>query len=108
MAEPACPGCEARDAEIACAAFEAPLALGTVSHPEAQTSAARAAPHAEAPEAVLKALLGTDVIGLVCSDRRSAYDKWPVWRRRIRWATSQEGFPVPHLRPLGHLSEIDT
>ena len=41
--------------EIAEALFEVPLALGTVSHLEAQMSAALAAPHAEALEAVRQA-----------------------------------------------------
>ncbi len=41
--------------EIAEAVFEAPLALGTVSHLEGQMSAALAAPHAEALEAVRQA-----------------------------------------------------
>src|SRR5437588_735272 len=31
----------------------------------------------------LKALLGTDVIGFVTSDRWAVYDKWPLWRRQI-------------------------
>ena len=41
--------------EIAEAVFEVPLALGTVSHLEGQMSAALAAPHAEALEAVRRA-----------------------------------------------------
>ncbi len=112
--------------EIAEAVFEVPPALGTVSHLEQQMSAAPAAPHAEAPEAVrrdtvkhvdetgwkqagqkrrlwpaatqtvaafaiavgrgftaLKALLGTDAIGFLCSDRWAVYDKWPLWRRQV-------------------------
>jgi transposase len=121
--------------EIAEAVFEAPLALGTVSHLEAQMSAALAPAHAEALAAVraadvkhvdetgwkeagqrrwlwlaatatvavfliharrnfgaLKALLGTGVIGILCSDRWSVYDKWPVWRRQICWAHLKRDF----------------
>jgi transposase len=121
--------------EIAEAVFEVPLALGTVSHLEAQASAALAAAHAEALEAVraapvkhvdetgwkragqrrwlwlaatsavaafsiqvgrgfraLKALLGTDVIGLLCSDRWPVYDKWPVFRRQVCWAHLKRDF----------------
>jgi transposase len=112
-----------------------PLALGTVSHLEAQMSAALAAPHAEALEAVrqaevkqvdetgwkqagqrrwlwlaatpsvavfliharrgfqaLRALLGSGVIGYLCSDRWSAYDRWPVWRRQVCWAHLKRDF----------------
>ena len=121
--------------EIAEAVFEVPLALGTVSHLEGQMSAALAAPHAEALEAVrraavkyvdetgwkmagqrrwlwlaatstvaaflicvgrgfaaLKALLGTDVIGFLTSDRWAVYDKWPLWRRQICWAHLKRDF----------------
>jgi transposase len=121
--------------EIAEAVFGVPLALGTVSRLEAQTSAALAAPHAEALEAVraapvkhvdetgwkragqrrwlwlaatsavaafsiqvgrgfraLKALLGTDVIGFLASDRWSVYDKWPVFRRQVCWAHLKRDF----------------
>lgn len=121
--------------EIAEAVFEVPLALGTVSHLEQQMSAALAAPHAEALEAVrqaqvkhvdetgwkqagqrrwlwlaataglavflihvgrgfraLKALLGTDVIGFLTSDRWAVYDKWPVWRRQVCWAHLKRDF----------------
>jgi transposase len=121
--------------EIAEAVFEVPLALGTVSHLEAQMSAALAAAHAEALEAVrqakvkhvdetgwkqagrrrwlwlaatstvaaflihigrcfqaLKALLGTDVIGFLCSDRWRVYDRWPLGRRQICWAHLKRDF----------------
>jgi transposase len=121
--------------DIAEAVFEVPLALGTVSHLEAQMSAALAAPHAEALAAVrqaavkhvdetgwkeagqrrwlwlaatagvavfliharrgfqaLRALLGGDVIGYLCSDRWSAYDRWPVWRRQVCWAHLKRDF----------------
>jgi transposase len=124
-------GCE----EIAAAVFEAPLALGTVSHLEAQMSAALAVPHDEALQAVrraevkhvdetgwkqagqkrwlwlaatatvaafliqvgrgftaLKALLGTDVIGFLCSDRWAVYDQWPRWRRQVCWAHLKRDF----------------
>jgi len=112
--------------EIAEAVFEVPVALGTVSHLEEQMSAALAAPHAAALEAVrraeakhvdeagrkqagqrrwlwlaatatvaaflvhvgrgfaaLKARLGRGVIGILCSDRWSVYDKWPLYRRQV-------------------------
>jgi len=121
--------------EIAEAVFEVPLALGTVSHLEAQMSAALAAPHAEALQAVrqaavkhvdetgwkqagqkrwlwlaattrlavfliharrgfqaLRALLGGGVLGYLCSDRWSVYDKWPVWQRQICWAHLKRDF----------------
>jgi transposase len=120
---------------IAEAVFEVPLALGTVSHLEAQMSAALAAPHAEALAAVrqaavkhvdetgwkqagqrrwlwlaatagvavfliharrgctaLRALLGGGVLGYLCSDRWSAYDRWPVWRRQVCWAHLKRDF----------------
>jgi transposase len=121
--------------EVAEAVLEVPLALGTISHLEGQMSAALAAPHAAALEAVrlaevkhvdetgwkqagqrrwlwlaatarlavflvhvgrgfvaLKALLGTGVIGVLCSDRWSAYDKWPVWCRQVCWAHLKRDF----------------
>jgi transposase len=121
--------------EIAEAIFDVPVALGTVSHLEAQMSAALAAPHAEALDAVrradvkhvdetgwkqagqrrwlwvaatsavaaflihasrgfkaLKALLGTDVTGYLCSDRWAVYDKWPLGRRQVCWAHLNRDF----------------
>jgi transposase len=120
---------------IAEAVFEVPLALGTVSHLEAQMSAALAAPHAEALAAVrqaavkhvdetgwkqagqkrwlwlaatarlavfliharrsfqaLKALLGSDGVGYLCSDRWSVYDRWPLARRQLCWAHLKRDF----------------
>jgi transposase len=121
--------------EIAEAVFEVPVALGTVSHLEAQMSAAlapahtealtvvRAAPvkhvdetgwkeagqkrwlwlaatasvavfliHARRNFAALKALLGTGVIGFLCSDRWSVSANWPVERRQICWAHLKRDF----------------
>lgn len=121
--------------EVAEAVFEVPVALGTVSHLEEQMSAALAAPHAAALEAVrqaavkhvdetgwkqagqrrwlwlaatttvaaflihvgrgfaaLKALLGHDVLGILCSDRWSVYDKWPLYRRQVCWAHLKRDF----------------
>ena len=40
----------------------------------------------------LKALLGTDVIGFLTSDRWAVYDKWPRWRRQICWAHLKRDF----------------
>jgi transposase len=42
--------------------------------------------HARRSFAALKALLGTDVIGFLTSDRWSVYDKWPLLRRQLCWA----------------------
>jgi transposase len=121
--------------EIAEAVFEVPLALGTISHLETQISAALAAPHAEALEAVrqaavkhvdetswkqagrrcwlwlaatpavaafliharrgfqaLKALLGLEVLGFLCSDRWSVYAQWPLFRRQVCWAHLKRDF----------------
>lgn len=121
--------------EVAADLFDVPLSLGTVSHLEAQMSAALAAPHAEALEAVrqaavkhvdetgwkqagqrrwlwlaatatvavfliharrsfaaLKALLGSGVVGFLCSDRWSVYDNWPVARRQVCWAHLKRDF----------------
>ncbi len=121
--------------EVAEAVFDVPLALGTVSHLEAQMSAALAPAHAEALQAVraapvkhvdetgwkqagarrwlwlaatataavflvharrgfvaLKALLGSDVIGFLCSDRWAVYDAWPLGRRQVCWAHLKRDF----------------
>jgi transposase len=40
----------------------------------------------------LKALLGTDVIGFLTSDRWAVYDKWPLWRRQVCWAHLKRDF----------------
>jgi transposase len=48
--------------------------------------------HARRGFAALRALLGTGVIGFLCSDRWAAYDKWPVWRRQICWAHLKRDF----------------
>jgi transposase len=48
--------------------------------------------HARRGFAALKALLGTGVIGFLTSDRWSAYDKWPLWRRQVCWAHLKRDF----------------
>jgi transposase len=48
--------------------------------------------HARRGFAALKALLGTDVIGRLCSDRWAVYDKWPVGRRQVCWAHLKRDF----------------
>ena len=40
----------------------------------------------------LKALLGCDVIGILCSDRWSVYNNWPLYRRQICWAHLKRDF----------------
>jgi transposase len=40
----------------------------------------------------LKALLGTDVIGFLCSDRWAVYDRWPLWRRQVCGAHRKRDF----------------
>jgi transposase len=40
----------------------------------------------------LKSLLGCDVLGILCSDRWSVYDKWPLYRRQICWAHLKRDF----------------
>src|SRR5207237_2672555 len=40
----------------------------------------------------LKRLLGTDVIGFLCSDRWAVYDKRPLWRRQVCWAHLKRDF----------------
>jgi transposase len=48
--------------------------------------------HARRSFAALKALLGTDVIGFLTSDRWSVYDKWPLLRRQLCWAHLKRDF----------------
>jgi transposase len=121
--------------EIADDVFQAPIALGTVSNLEQEMSAALAAPHQEALEAVraaavkaadetswkrqgklcwlwaaatataavfvihakrsalgLVALLGSEIQGILCSDRWSVYDRVPAERRQICWAHLKRDF----------------
>jgi transposase len=121
--------------EIAEDVFQAPIALGTVSNLEQEMSAALAAPHQEAIEAVqaaavksadetswkrqgklcwlwaaatttvavfviharrsalgLAAILGTEIQGILCSDRWGVYDRVPAARRQICWAHLKRDF----------------
>lgn len=121
--------------EIAATVFEAPIALGTVANLEQEVSAALAAPHQEAVEAVraaevkhadetgwklagrlcwlwgaatagvaafvihakrsaaaLAVLLGTEIQGILCSDRWGVYDQVPAERRQICWAHLKRDF----------------
>jgi transposase len=121
--------------EIADAVFTAPIALGTVANLEQEVSAALAAPHQEAVQAVqaaavkhadetswkrraklcwlwaaatarvvafvihskrsaagLMALLGTEIHGVLCSDRWGVYDRVPATRRQICWAHLKRDF----------------
>jgi transposase len=121
--------------EIAANVFAAPVSLGTVANLEQQVSAALAAPHREALQAVraaqvkhadetswklkgalrwlwaaatatavafvihtrrgaagLTALLGSEIGGLVCSDRWGAYRRLPAERRQVCWAHLQRDF----------------
>jgi transposase len=121
--------------EVAEAIFHAPIALGTVANLEQEMSAALAAPHAEALEAVrqaeikhadetswklagklcwlwaaassgvavfvihaqrgalgLAAILGTEIHGILCSDRWSAYNQVPPGRRQVCWAHLKRDF----------------
>jgi transposase len=121
--------------EIAANVFAAPVSLGTVANLEQQVSAALAAPHQEALQAVraaavkhadetswklkgalrwlwaaatatavafvvharrgaagLTALLGSELQGLVCSDRWAAYRLLPAGRRQLCWAHLKRDF----------------
>jgi transposase len=48
--------------------------------------------HARRSFQALKALLGSDVIGFLCSDRWPVYDHWPLLRRQICWAHLKRDF----------------
>jgi len=48
--------------------------------------------HAGRGFAALRALLGTDVIGWLTTDRWAVYDKWPLWRRQVCWAHLKRDF----------------
>jgi transposase len=121
--------------EIAEDVFQAPIALGTVCNLEKEMSAALAAPHQEAVEAVraaavksadetswkrqgklcwlwaaatatvavfviharrsalgMAAILGTEIQGILCSDRWGVYDQVPAERRQICWAHLKRDF----------------
>jgi transposase len=121
--------------EIAEDVFQAPIALGTVCNLEQEMSAALAAPHQEAIEAVRAAavksadetswkrqgrlcwlwaaatttvaafviharrsrlglitILGTEIQGILCSDRWGVYDCVPAARRQICWAHLKRDF----------------
>lgn len=121
--------------EIAEAVFDAPVALGTVAKLEQEVSAALAAPHQEALDAVraapvkhadetswklagklcwlwaaasagvaafvvharrnaaaLAALLGTEIHGILCSDRWHTYSCVPEQRRQVCWAHLKRDF----------------
>jgi transposase len=121
--------------EIAEDVFQAPIALGTVCNLEKEMSAALAAPHQEAIEAVraaavksadetswkrqgklcwlwaaatataavfviharrsalgMVAILGTEIQGILCSDRWGVYDQVPAARRQICWAHLKRDF----------------
>jgi len=121
--------------EIAAAVFDAPVALGTVANLEQEVSAALAAPHQEAVEAVraaavkhadetswklagklcwlwaaatagvaafvlharrsaagLGTLLGTEIQGILCSDRWGVYRCVPPARRQVCWAHLKRDF----------------
>jgi transposase len=121
--------------EIAEDVFQAPIALGTVCNLEKEMSAALAAPHQEAIEAVraaavksadetswkrqgklcwlwaaatataavfviharrsalgMAAILGTEIQGILCSDRWGVYDQVPAARRQICWAHLKRDF----------------
>lgn len=121
--------------EVSAAIFHAPIALGTVVHLEQEMSAALAAPHAEALQAVreaeikhadetswkltgklcwlwaaattgaaafvihakrgalgLAAILGTEIHGILCSDRWPVYDQVPPERRQVCWAHLKRDF----------------
>lgn len=121
--------------EIAEDVFQAPIALGTVCNLEKEMSAALAAPHQEAIEAVraaavksadetswkrqgklcwlwaaatvtvavfviharrsalgMAAILGTNIQGILCSDRWGVYDQVPAERRQICWAHLKRDF----------------
>src|SRR6266436_3845118 len=121
--------------EIAEDVFQAPIALGTVCNLEQEMSAALAAPHQEAIEAVraatvksadetswkrqgklcwlwaaatttvaafviharrsalgLTAILGTEIQGILCSDRWAVYDRVPAARRQLCWAHLKRDF----------------
>jgi transposase len=121
--------------EIAEDLFQAPIALGTVCNLEKEMSAALAAPHQDAVEAVraaavksadetswkrqgklcwlwaaatataavfviharrsalgMAAILGTEIQGILCSDRWGVYDQVPAERRQICWAHLKRDF----------------
>jgi transposase len=121
--------------EISEAIFDAGLSLGTVSNLEQEMSAALAAPHAQAVEAVRQApvkhvdetgwkeagrkrwlwvaatadaavflihrlrspvpllrLLGRTLVGIVCSDRWSAYTIYGLEQRQLCWAHLKRNF----------------
>jgi transposase len=121
--------------EIAEDLFQAPVALGTVCNLEKEMSAALAAPHQDAIDAVraaavksadetswkrqgklcwlwaaatatvavfviharrsalgMAAILGTEIQGILCSDRWGVYDQVPAERRQICWAHLKRDF----------------
>jgi transposase len=121
--------------EIADAVLQAPIALGTVANLEQEVSAALAAPHQEALQAVqaaavkhadetswkrraklcwlwaaatagvvvfvihakrsaaaLAVVLGTEIQGILCSDRWSVYNCVPAERRQLCWAHLKRDF----------------